>query len=271
MQRARTLKTLKQVRSVGRGKNVQKAVIKVTSRKVQQKAKGKPFLLGQDKKTMARILRKFTPTKMNYFHLLLRRMYRKTFNKKSIVLSEHLFGVNSNLGILVVRPELFDQANKIKHLLKNRGMGTLFSKAFTFDKTAFLEVYPQAFQYTKQFPEFTPFAANNINGINRVLVFKWNKDMPARKKEGALNDIKNQIRTFVALPFLKQLGYTGRQLNNFGKELDSLGFVEATNANEKSVLNVFNGVHMPNANTMAKDALVFLSSKELQLISNQLR
>jgi len=205
MRRARTLKTLKQVRSVGRGKNVQEAVIKVTSRNVQQKAKGKPFLLGKDKKKISRTTRKFTPTKINYFYLLLRKAYRKTFNKKSIILSEKLFGSTSNLGILVVRPELFGQVNKIKQVLKNRGMGTVFSKAFTFDKTAFLEVYPQAFQYTKQFPEFTPFAANNINGPNRVLVFKWDKRMSLKQKEGALSEIKSQIRNFVSLPFFNEV------------------------------------------------------------------
>ncbi len=267
MSRAKSLRLIRQIRAIGRCEQTQNAVIKSTYEQIKRKLPGKPFLIQKRKMAELNAKKKFIPTRLNYFNLLLRKAYMRTFNRKKLKLSESIFGTNGKFGLLVVRPELFGHLQSVKQQLQMRGLSVELSKVFSFDKTTFLEVYPQARKYANQFPEFTPFAANMINGLSRVIVFKWDKNKSISEREKLLNEMKQNMRKTIALPFLKQLGFTRGELGLIAKDLDALGFAEATNANESSLLNMFNGVHMPNINDMVKDSIVFLTTKELIKLS----
>ncbi len=267
MRRVKILNQLNQIRRIGKGTTIQNAVIKVTSQQIQSKSKGKPFL-SQTKSKAQRLTKKlFIPSRVNQFYLLMRKTYRKVFSQKKFSLSQKLFGNKGNFGILVLRPELFGQFSKVREVLKSSNFQIIMSKTFLFDKTSILEIYPQSIQSSKEYPEFTPFVANILNGPNKVVIFRWGTQWPPEKKQKILVDMKKHVRTSIALPFLKQHGFTSKEFDLIAKQLDALGFAESTNATEKSLMNIFNGIHVPNVSDMPKEALVFLSGKDLRQIS----
>jgi len=151
MRRAKVLGLLRQIRGTGSGPNTQDAIIKVTSQQIQNKTKGKPFLTKAKSQAQTLTERLFLPSRINHFYLLMRKSYRKAFNRKKLALSQKLFGNEGNFGMIVLRPELFGQFSKVREVLKSNSFQVVLSKTFLFDKTSVLEIYSKATQDFKKY------------------------------------------------------------------------------------------------------------------------
>jgi hypothetical protein len=100
----------------------------------------------------------------------LRRGTSRFSSRAKFSLINQVFGGNGQrLGILMVKPEMFAHANKVRKYLNDLGFEVVLAKNVVFDRQKLQMVYGKEFG---AYPEFPIQAANLISGSSKVLVFR---------------------------------------------------------------------------------------------------
>jgi hypothetical protein len=100
----------------------------------------------------------------------LRRGASRFSSRAKFSLINQVFGGNGQrMGILMVKPELFAYASKVRKYLNDLGFEVVLAKNVVFDKQKLQMVYGKEFG---AYPEFPIQAANLISGPSKVLVFR---------------------------------------------------------------------------------------------------
>jgi len=267
-QRTKALQMLKQIRAIGIGPRTQNAVGEVTEKRIHAKLKWRDYVGLEPIEARKEIVRKFIPSRVRSGTVAIRRSMRRIASPKTARAAKRLFGEEGQYGLMVLHPELFASTQVVRQFIKALGVTPVLNKTFVFNKTTFLETYPQAFKYTKEKDNFPVFAANVQSGPNKVIVFKLPKSATGEEKERILKELKEDIRASITSPLLENHGLYNGKFTKFGKALDATGYVRKQKPTRTNTLLQYSGVHIPDAKTMVREALMLLSKDEINIIEN---
>lgn len=264
-QRARTLNMLKQVRK-GPVSERERTTAEATKTNLMIRTNGSNYFTASDAREVLR--EHFVPRKSVIVSASIRRGLRRAFDPKRKALAEKVFSPKENFAILFIRPELFTKRQSLVQTLKLLGVEIKLAKTMTFTKGDLFEMYrDQLFNYNKAHEEFATFGAKTISGPNRLFVVKLPPTFRnAEEKNEALKELKELIRKTYVDPMLRREGITSGEITPLGKALDSTAFIQTKKPNPKITRMMFSGIHIPDAEVTARDAQVFLNSKELAQI-----
>ncbi|MBN1941356.1 MAG: hypothetical protein JW772_04200 [Candidatus Diapherotrites archaeon] len=290
--RARVLDSLRRVRAEqAKGKSRQKAVINsmIVTQRQRFGVKGKPFLKEPEAHVFKKLDRKVLPGKGTAAKRKAIKATRKVFDRrkyyKKYDFIGRFFGPKPRLGILMVKPELYANWREVEAFLKSIGCRIVFTKNFVFAKDDIQRLYPHALADRERYSNFSIPASNLMSGPSKVIVFEHlsaaeyakkapEKKVRAKHPQNVFNELfKDVMRGSISRKNLEALGFPaaeGEKIRGIAKRLDLYGFFERAIPEGLDPMLLANGIHVPDAVEVVRDARTLLSLTELERISKKL-